>query len=142
MKKILLFLSAFALLFFAACSPKTTGGGDTPDDNKVSEFELNESFELALGQTKKLKDGTFMLTFAEVTQDSRCPDGVNCVRAGEIIFNLSSDSNTLSVTKKAKQEGKALIGGYEVVIAEAMPYPQSGVPKDPNAYVLRLMVRK
>lgn len=132
MKNLLLF-SFLALIFtFTACNEKATSGSANP------EFMLDQAFDLSLGETMQLKGSDFTLNFAEVTQDSRCPENTNCIRAGEVIFNL----NGQSVTKEPKREVKAMIGAYKVTVFSVSPYPKSGVQMDRTSYVVNVRVSK
>lgn len=131
-KTMKLFLSTIliSVLAFTTCNDKTTSGTSHP------EFMLDQAFDLALGETKQLKGSDFTLNFAEVTQDSRCPTGVNCIRAGEVIFTL----NGQSVTKEANKKVDTMIGEYKVNILSVSPYPKDGVQMDRTAYVVNMMV--
>ncbi|MGK0364476.1 MAG: tryptophanase [Saprospiraceae bacterium] len=129
--KNLFLISFLALTFtFTACNEKATSGSSHP------EFMLDQAFDLGLGKTMQLKGSDFTLNFAEVTQDSRCPEGVNCIRAGEVIFTL----NGQSVTKEARKEVKAMIGDYKVTFLSVSPYPKNGVQMDRTSYVVNMMV--
>jgi hypothetical protein len=65
MPKILLLasISALAALLFTSC-----GGGNFPG-------ELNQSIELRPGNSVYIKSDDLMITFLEISQDSRCPTG-------------------------------------------------------------------
>ena len=99
---------------------------------------LEQTFDLALGKTMQLKGSDFTLNFAEVTEDSRCPDGVSCIRAGDVVFTL----NGQSVKKEAKKEVQEMIGDYKVTVKSVSPYPKNGVQMDRTGYVLSLVVGK
>ena len=132
MKNLVLF-SFLALTFaFTACNEKATSGSSHP------EFMLNQAFDLALGKTMQLKGSDFTLNFAEVTEDSRCPEGVNCIRAGELIFKL----NGQSVKKAPKKEVTTMIGDYKVTVSAVSPYPKNGVQMDRTSYVVNMTVSK
>ena len=132
MKNLVLFSLLFSIFAFTACNEKATSGSSHP------EFMLDQAFDLSLGQTKQLKGSDFTLNFAEVTQDSRCPKGASCIRAGEVIFTL----NGQSVTKEPKREVKAMIGAYKVTVSAVSPYPESGVQMDRTGYVVNVVVSK
>jgi hypothetical protein len=132
MKNLVLF-SFLALTFaFISCNEKATSGPSHP------EFMLGQTFDLALGKTMQLKGSDFTLNFAEVTEDSRCPEGVNCIRAGEVIFTLNSQS----VKKAPKKEAMTMIGEYKITVTAVSPYPKDGVQMDRTSYVLSMVVSK
>ena len=132
MKNLLLF-SVLSLIFtFTACNEKATSGSAHP------EFIIDQSFDLALGKTMQLKGSDFTLNFAEVTQDSRCPQGTNCIRAGEVVLTL----NGQSVTKEPRREVETMIGNYKVTVLSVSPYPKSGEQMDRTSYIVNMMVSK
>jgi len=128
------FLFSFLALTFAftACNQKATSGTSNP------EFMLGQAFDLALGKTVQLKDSDFTLELEEITQDSRCPKGVSCIRAGEVIFTL----NGQTVKKQAKKEVEIMIAEYKLRVLSVSPYPQSGVQMDRTSYVVNVVLVK
>ncbi len=72
-----------ALLFFSSCENENI----TPNDSL-------DNIEIKNTQTKVLKNGGVEYTlYANSIEDSRCPEGVECVWAGEakMILNLKID---------------------------------------------------
>jgi len=130
MKNLLLFSVLFSIFAFTSCNEKATSGNSHP------EFVLNQAFDLGLGNTMKLKGSDFTLNFAEVTQDSRCPEGTNCIRAGEVVFTL----NGQPITKEPKREATGVIGAYKIKVLSVSPYPKSGEQMDRTAYVVNMVV--
>lgn len=55
----------------------------------VEPAPYGEPFRLPLGESVAVADTDLSLTFVAVERDSRCPKGVQCVRAGEAIVVLS-----------------------------------------------------
>jgi len=132
MKNLILFSVLFSIFAFIACNEKATSGPSHP------EFMLDQAFDLDLGKTMQLKGGDLTLNFAEVMQDSRCPEGTNCIRAGEIVFTL----NGQPITKEPKREANTVIGAYRIKVLSVSPYPKSGVQMDRTAYVVNMVVSK
>ncbi len=80
------------------------------DDDSSIIFNLEEEFLLRNSEKGQLKDQTFSISVLEIN-DSRCPEGVNCIRAGEIRFKLllknKKEEKTLTLSYPAR--GKTLI---------------------------------
>jgi hypothetical protein len=79
----------FALLAFslAACASQAP-----TDETPASSVEVpfGSEFELQVGQERQAgKYGPLMVRFDSVSQDSRCPQGVQCVWAGNAAVKLS-----------------------------------------------------
>lgn len=84
------------------------------------------------GENKFLKEFEMNVTFKGVSEDSRCPEGVNCIWAGAavtqievmgiatrpMILNLA----TLDHTGKNYHQS-AEFNGYTISLAELTPYP-------------------
>ena len=134
--KNIIFLFLLAAFTFTACNEKATGGSDYP------EFNAGETFELGLGKTMQLKGKKLTVEFTEVKQDSRCPEGVNCVRAGEVVFVLKAGAQSHTLTQENKKPVSVTADGYKYTVDAVMPYPKSTVKKDPKAYVLQMSVTK
>lgn len=99
--------------------------------------------ELKQGQHRKL-DADTTIRFVAVTSDSRCPEGVNCIQAGEATVDLALTAggaeSTLTVgTAPANQTASA--GGYTVQLRRLLPDPppEGGVEKK---YELSVAVTK
>ena len=61
------------------CSSQTA---TNPDNSAPIEVSQSGEITLKAGESKMIKDSGITITFKSVSQDSRCPEGVNCVWAG------------------------------------------------------------
>ena len=100
------------------------------------------------------------LTFAEV-QDSRCPEGVQCVRAGEVVVTLQArsgaatnesqnvrmclgDCEVLFPEKGFREKDTANVSlngaNYRLILTEVNPYPNAtkSVPKKDYSLTLEV----
>ena len=107
--------------------------------------------KLAFGETIQFND--IELKFVAVLSDSRCPKGVNCVRAGEIIVLVDVFNNGKKVDQKELQftptsylqkritnlfASKTLnVSGYNV-----LPYPEYGNKIKTEDYYIQLDVKR
>ena len=140
MKKTAFTFIAFAILAitFFACSPKPNYGG--------SEFEMGSEFDLGVGKMGKAKDSDLKVKFNGITEDSRCPDGVNCMWAGKVLANITVSNSEGSQTFDFTQEGKTnkiatkKFKGYKIHLHQVSPYPKDKVKIDKQKYSVRLSV--
>ena len=90
-----------------------------------------DSVTLKVGGHERV--GSLELTFTTVTEDSRCPEGVSCVWAGEAIVALQAEAGgtraqlTLSTATGDRHAGG--LGGYRITLEKLVPTPrQDGRP--------------
>ncbi|MDT0294439.1 hypothetical protein ACFQ3R_11740 [Mesonia ostreae] len=120
MKKILLFIVVISLSFAAQAQQKTT------PPIIVKKLEMGKSLQVH-------KD--FSFDFIKVTEDSRCPTGVDCVWPGQakVVVMWCKDGKEIGqkeVTFKANQLKKepievAITNTKSVYIYQLNPYPTS-----------------
>lgn len=85
-----------------------------------------------------------VVKFSRVLSDSRCPDQVQCVWAGEVAVRLTYSgeaSGELSLTLPDSEGSPAsgYAGRYRIVLLEVTPHPVDGVPlPPPNRVRLRV----
>ncbi len=111
-------------------------------------FQQDEVFELAFAQSAREANGGLSLHFVEVPEDSRCPEGVNCVWAGQVTVVLNAkrgdrqEKLTFIREAKSKKNVTRTFEGYKVHLLGVEPYPKEGSPLKKEDYRLRLSVRK
>jgi len=89
---------------------------------------LGQEFDVRVGQWVTIEGERLRVTFDRVAEDSRCPEGVQCVWAGnaKVVLRLSkarrrSSTMTLNTGTDPKQ---AAYRGYEVRLVKLEPYPK------------------
>jgi hypothetical protein len=104
---------------------------------------LEEEFRLRPGQTADIENEPLAVTFTGVPQDSRCPAGVQCVRAGEATVRLQlrlPQRDTSVVLATPIEPHGATFGGYQVWLARLDPLPTAA--GRPAVYTATLRVQK
>lgn len=124
-------------------------------DKKVEEspaLNFGETIEMAYQEKVMVGNDGLSLTYQSI-QDSRCPEGVQCIRAGEakVEVLVEQDGQNGKVMLEAKgmcpdREGKCgnsgSAMGYRLKLLSADPYPVEGQAKDASKSTLRLVVTK
>ncbi|WP_298497488.1 hypothetical protein [uncultured Algibacter sp.] len=91
--------------------------------------------------------GTFKIEFIEVLQESRCPNGVTCIREGEVVVlvDLYEDgekikSKQITVNSKSIFQKRNLYasGKFTVSVLNVLPYPDANFKTETNNYYLLL----
>ena len=127
-------LAALALL--AACvttPPPTVTAG------------LDRDFRLARGETAAVGANGLTVRFSAVVEDSRCPMGVMCIRAGEAKVHLElrapgAGTEELILATEGGQPRYASFAGYDVRLVALDPPRRTDVPHP--AYVATLRVSR
>src|SRR3990170_2044553 len=107
---------------------------------------LGESFSLAIGQTASITGEDLNIRFNEVIGDSRCPQGVTCIWAGEANSLIEITYSGHVYEKVLTQPGlteppQTGFGDYEITF-NLQPYPQAGEEIKDKDYRLELQVDK
>ena len=129
----------FSLLFiFTTAWPQPLSVG--------KEAALDQEFEIKVGKSVSIKNEGLKVSFTRVAEDSRCPEGVTCVWAGngKIVLTLSkarrrAATMRLNTTLDPKQDDYR---GYEVKLVSLNPHPKKNVPLRKKDYVATLIVSR
>lgn len=99
-------------------------------------------------QKECVKKKGYRLLLKSVVSDSRCPENVTCVWAGEAQIVVSVYQNkkflmdeTLTISSKNNTENAAWFSKYtgkKVESISLLPYPRDGVKTDPKNYYLKM----
>lgn len=107
---------------------------------------VQREFNLRLGSVAIVKEAGLTVTFAEMVEDSRCPEGVNCIWAGngKIKITLKKGSHkSMSFELNTMTEPKSFAyQGYEVTLVKLDPYPKHDMPTRKRDYAATLKVTK
>ncbi|MDV7698113.1 hypothetical protein N6B72_14390 [Chryseobacterium soli] len=96
--------------------------------NKINVIYFNE------GENKFLKEYDMNVTFKGISEDSRCPQGVNCIWIGAAVaqvevMGVATRPTTLSLSTIEKADRNyhqsEYFNGYTISLAEVTPYPTS-----------------
>lgn len=90
----------------------------------------------------------YTVKFSEVITDSRCPKGVTCVWAGEVVFELAISKNgklistetfKIPPTSYTIEERKALFidGELKLYLYNVLPFPETEKQTEKTAYYIQ-----
>ena len=107
----------------------------------ISAMEPN----VTLRMNETVKKGDIKLTLTGV-DDGRCPIGVNCIWAGEVIIFLDVQGRDeyqgkIELRQSSGLEGGVPIAGKELKIKSVTPYPMVDVDYKDSDYVVVLEIR-
>lgn len=102
-----------------------------------------ESFTLRTGESKRSETAGLTVRFDKVVSDSRCPKGVNCIRAGEAVVRFAvgteaGQNEPLDFKVPPGGSDSARFGDVLITIVELNPQTESGKRIDPSDYEARV----
>ena len=115
-------------------------------DSIATKVDLGNEFKIKNGEEVVVRGEKLRITFSSVVNESRCPDGVACVWAGNasIAIEVSKKNrkkvlaalNTLSEPKEIPYKG------FKIRLVALDPYPSIKTPIDPKDYEATLIITK
>lgn len=135
------------LMLFAGCSAS--------EGERSGRVKLEEAFALKVGQRMEVVDEGVNVQLVQIVQDSRCPDGTQCIRAGEVTVELE-------LSKEGKETAQLQLSGppfgalegseerspvavwenYEITLQQVEPYPREGESIAKEDYEVTVKVSK
>jgi hypothetical protein len=124
----------------------TLGSCSSESPATASEAPLDRDFDLPAGARAQIEGTDLVVEFQRVSSDSRCPEGVQCIHAGDATVRLMVrgggatggplDLHTHDEPKEAAR------GTYLVRLVTLRPYPRDGQTIRPSDYVATLRVSR
>lgn len=142
---LVLSLAGLALAL-TACSPPTPTPSPTPTPDISQRAGYGVAAALRIRENVAFGADGLVLTFVRVTQDSRCPRSVTCVRAGDATVLLRwtdvrlGATGEVPVTVDEDGEGDAPFHEYRVTAFDLLPYPVAPAAIPPDGYTVVLRV--
>jgi hypothetical protein len=134
-------LAAFMLAsVYAGCN-----GGAAPVSMPTGPtIALGQEFTLGPGQTASLADGALSVRFERVSEDSRCPQGVNCVWEGDAVVALvaarAGGTGQHQLHTSGRFARQVMEGPYRIELLKLEPVPAEGTQVPPAQYTATLRV--
>ena len=125
-------------------------GGHSVAVAQTTPPRLGREFEMKVNWVQGLDRGRLRLKFVRVASDSRCPEDVDCVWAGnaEVLIEVSGrvwqERRTLTLNTNAGPDrpAEARYGRYTLKLTGLAPRPRSTGKIAPGRYTATLLVSK
>lgn len=105
-------------------------------------FPIGREFSLRMNELYASADGQYTIEITEIN-DSRCPQGVQCVWEGEVVikgeWTRNKDKSTFEVHSVVKDQNKQP-EGFIIEIKDARPYPKFGSDTKPEDLIITLLI--
>jgi hypothetical protein len=105
-------------------SNEDNASGGKPAESDMRTIASGTSMSLRQGETVRLPDDA-TLKYVAVTQDSRCPPNVQCIRAGDadIAFEFAGGATARAVTLNLPESPTASMGAWRLTV-ESLEFGQ------------------
>ena len=105
------------------------------------EPKLDDEIQIKFGESVTLEKGKLTIKFKSLVGDSRCPQGVVCVWAGnaEVILEVSKNKIAFNTTLDPRQQ---VVGDYNIQLRDVIPDPKAGEELKPEDYSIKIVVSK
>lgn len=112
--------------------------------NSSSGLELGKPFEMKIGQTVTISNTPLKVTLSQLISDSRCPDDVDCITAGNVAVSMrvtdTKDSQALTLYSGLAGED---YHNYHLTISHVAPERGSMKQEiNSNDYVFTVVISK
>lgn len=109
-------------------------------------IRLGQEFELKINQEAMVEGEGLAVAFESVLEDSRCPEGVDCIWSGNAKIKVRSgkQKQTLATIELNTNVGPKISSylNYEISLVALKPRPKADKPVQPNEYKATLIVTK
>lgn len=111
-----------------------------PVRSEVPTVPINTDFDVAVGGMARVQDSPLLVRFDTVTEDSRCPEDVECVWQGNATARVTVDSaGTTAVAEfRTSQPQPVSLFGWTLEIRGLRPERSTQFVPKPREYVLTL----
>ena len=107
---------------------------------------LNDPVSLHYNRLYNNGDYNISIVLDSVTQDSRCPLGVECIWAGNalarFIFIADNNSTKFSLNTLASFRRDTTIAGFKIELLALKPYPEYPHPIKQEDYIAEIRITK
>ena len=113
------------------------------ESEKYKDLTLNDTIDLTYKDCIYDSEFQTYICFDSVLTDSRCPNGVVCVWAGNAAARFKFDKlNTNPFFSDLYTHTGTIINGYEIYFLDLFPYPTLGIQIKPEDYKARIVIKR
>ncbi len=128
------------LILASLCGTLAMAAGGRP---AAPRLEPGAAVTLGVGEEAASRDGRVAVTFVAVSEDSRCPEGVQCIWAGNarVLLRIREDGNTREAALCSNAEPRQVrADGLTLRFVALEPHPRKDTAIDPATYRLTIAV--
>jgi hypothetical protein len=108
--------------------------------------QTNQQLKLRINNQKAVVGSKLTIKFVSILEESRCPEGVNCIHAGNAKIQIKvakrgGAAKTFELNTNFDPNGISF-EGYEIRLTNLDPVPKENVRINRNGYTATLVVSK
>ncbi|HYP50465.1 MAG TPA: hypothetical protein VEQ34_05950 [Pyrinomonadaceae bacterium] len=108
--------------------------------------QTNQQIKLRVNNQKAVAGSKLTIKFVSIVEESRCPEGVNCIHAGNAKIQIKvtkrgGAAKTFELNTNFDPNGISF-EGYEIKLANLEPVPKENIRINRNGYTATLIVSK
>lgn len=133
-----------SLACLSACKHNQTESSAQNESATVAEVSATNLDNVTLKVGESVEFGKNTLTFMELSGDSRCPKGLECVQAGkaEVVLLLASGDEAKTLTLNTARKKARHMLGHSIEVLSVSPYPKEGYFTEKENFKLNLKITK
>jgi len=136
-----LFASFALFAFFAFFFPLFA-----QQSRKAEVIRLGQEFELKINQDAAIEGEGLAVVFESVLEDSRCPEGVDCIWSGNAKIRIRSNKQKhapapIELNTNVGPKSSSYLD-YEIKLVALKPRPKADKPLQSNEYKAALIITK
>ena len=113
---------------------------------KAEVIRLGQEFELKINQEAAIEGEGLAVVFESVVEDSRCPEGVDCIWSGNAKIRIRSSKQKhapapVELNTDVGPKSSSYLD-YEIKLVALKPRPKAGKPVLSNEYKAALIITK
>jgi hypothetical protein len=124
--------------------PLLAGCINTFRTGPVPGTDAQQQLEIPIGETRLLDEERLAITFGRMMEDSRCPQGTQCITAGNAMVGLilhERGEATRPVRLNTHDQPRTVSHeGYVITVVDVRPWPTAAGTAAEGDYVVRLHV--
>ena len=108
--------------------------------------QKDSAIKVKVGKQKKFSRSKISVKFVSLVEDSRCPEGTNCVWAGNAKIKVfvsrgNGEGETFEMNTNLGAKG-ATFGEYAIYLTDLTPTPKANVRLNRNAYTATFTIAR
>lgn len=112
----------------------------------AAKAQNSRELKLRVGQSKTEARSKIKVKFLAVVEDSRCPEGTNCIWAGNAKIKIQVSKNRMAPKtfelNTNLAEKTVVFEGFEIAFKDLVPYPKAGSQTKPQGYSASIAVTR
>ena len=113
---------------------------------RYASAQTSQQIKLRVNNQKAVAGSKLTIKFVSIVEESRCPEGVNCIHAGNAKIQIKvtkrgGAAKTFELNTNFDPNGISF-EGYEIKLTNLVPVPKENIRINRNGYTATLVIGK